>query len=236
MTERFSGRNRSTNNQSGVVSWKNTSGEIIPAFGVFRLSTYDATDNFYNAIKPDGEEGLYFVNGPIPVAVNAFGESTHWGPSSQIGKVGTSVFGDTVGPEADSWEMTTSGAGWRVFSDPAGGICALIRASDPSPGGAQIISFAIVSSDPTTRSALVEVRQRTGAGLAYGEDPDTNTLTVYDTDGCWLNEPNVDLTGRLGKAVLQYVDAEAEAAHFDYDVPEKYFNVLNICCANLDCS
>lgn len=100
----------------------------------------------------------------------------------------------------------------------------------------QIISFAIVSSDPTLRSALVEVRQKTFTGLAYGEDPDTNTLTVYDTDGCWLNEPNVDLTGRLGKAVLQFVDAEAEAAHFEYDVPEKYFNVLTLCCANLDCS
>lgn len=102
--------------------------------------------------------------------------------------------------------------------------------------GTQIISFSIVSSDPTIRSALVEIRQRSFTGTVYGSTLDDTVVTVYDTDGCFLNEPNVDLTGRNGKAVLMYVDAEAEAVHFpDYTVPTKYWNVISLCCPNTVC-
>jgi len=102
--------------------------------------------------------------------------------------------------------------------------------------GSKIISFAIISSDPTLRSAQVEIRQRSFTGTVFGSTLDDTVVTVYDTDGCYLNEPNVDLTGRNGKAVLMYVDAEAEAAHFpDYDVPTQYWNVLSLCCPNVVC-
>lgn len=102
--------------------------------------------------------------------------------------------------------------------------------------GTKIISFSITSSDPTIRSALVEIRQRSFTGTVYGSILDDSVVTVYDTDGCFLNEPNVDLTGRNGKAVLMYVDAEAEAVHFtDYTVPTKYWNVISLCCPNTVC-
>ena len=118
-------------------------------------------------------------------------------------------------------------------------------------GGAKIIAFAIVSSDPTNRSAVVEIRQRTFTGKVYGSILDDSVVTVYDTDGCYLNEPNVDLTGRLGKATLMYVDDEAAAAHFegyttgsDCDnyltssqgcLPLKYWNVISLCCPSTVC-
>lgn len=105
-----------------------------------------------------------------------------------------------------------------------------------SAGGSKIISFSIISSDPTLRSAEVEIRQRSFTGTVYGSTLGDTVVTVYDTDGCFLNEPNVDLTGRNGKAVLMYTDAEAEAIHFpDYDVPAQYWNVLNLCCPNVVC-
>lgn len=106
-----------------------------------------------------------------------------------------------------------------------------------SGGGMEIISFSINSSDPLTRSADVEIRQRSFAGTVYGSTLDDTNVIVYDTDGCYLNEPNVDLTGRLGKAVLMLVDDEAAATHFadSYEVPEKYWNVLTLCCPHFTC-
>jgi len=105
-------------------------------------------------------------------------------------------------------------------------------------GGAKAISFAIVSTDYSNRSALVEIRQRTFSGQVFGSILDDTVVTVYDTDGCFLNEPSVDLTGRLGKAMLFIVDGEAIDAHFkddgDYS-PKKYWNVFNLCCPHNEC-
>lgn len=155
--------------------------------------------------------------------------------------------GDGVG-----WALDDEGAQWCldggsiIENDPKVGDefiayydpqrAAFLPIATKSASGAQIISFAIVSSDPTNRSALVEIRQRTFSGTVYGSTLEDSVVTVYDTDGCYLNEPNVDLTGRLGKAVLMFVDAEAEALHFPgYFVPEKYWNVLSLCCPSMVC-
>ena len=122
--------------------------------------------------------------------------------------------------------MMRNPAGHRARWTPRGG----------EDTGAKIISFAIVSSDPTLRSAQVEIRQRTFPGTVYGSTLDDSVVVVYDTDGCYLNEPNVDLTGRLGKAVLMFVDAEAQAAHFPTGtVPQKYWNVISLCCPSIVC-
>ena len=108
-------------------------------------------------------------------------------------------------------------------------------------GGAKIISFAIVSSDPTIRTAQVEIRQRSFSGKVLGSILEDSVVQVYDTDGCYLNEPNVDLTGRLGKAILMLVDTEAQQAHFPANpvpvdpVPTKYWNVISLCCPSIVC-
>jgi hypothetical protein len=103
--------------------------------------------------------------------------------------------------------------------------------------GAQILNFQVISSSPTTRSALVQIEQRTFTGAAYGSTLDDTVVTVYDTDGCYLNEPNVDLTGRRGKAVLMITDDAAAELHFfdDYDPPPKYWCVMSICCPTIVC-
>ena len=104
-------------------------------------------------------------------------------------------------------------------------------------GGSQIISFSIVSSVAGSREANVEILQRSFTGTVYGSDLGDTVVVVYDTDGCHLNEPNVDLTGRRGKAVLMLTDAQAAAAHFpgDYNPPTWYWNVLTLCCPTIIC-
>ncbi len=104
-------------------------------------------------------------------------------------------------------------------------------------GETQIINFQIVSNNPTTRTALVQIEQRAFTGAVYGSDLEDTVVYVYDTDGCYLNEPSVDLTARRGKAVLMYTDDSAAELHFpdDYDPPAKYWCVLSICCPNVAC-
>jgi hypothetical protein len=106
------------------------------------------------------------------------------------------------------------------------------------PGGqTQIINFQIISSDPTNRSALVQIEQRAFRGTVYGSILEDSVVSVYDTLGCNLNEPNVDLTGRFGQAVLMYTDDAAAALHFsdEYEPPERYWCVTNICCPQVVC-
>jgi hypothetical protein len=132
--------------------------------------------------------------------------------------------------------MSAGGTGWRVLHQPVDGVAVVVK--DGGGGsGTKIISFAIVSSDPTTRSAQVEIRQRSFDGTVYGSTLNDEVVEVFDTDGCYLNEPNVELTGRLGKAVLMKVDDEAAETHFAdaYDPPVWYWNVLSVCCPSTIC-
>lgn len=112
----------------------------------------------------------------------------------------------------------------------------------------QLITFSIVSSDPSIRRALVSIRQRSFQGPTYGSFLDDSTVYVYDTNGCSLNKPNVELTGRVGWAALQYVNAEALAIHFpEYGTgtgtgtgthapPVMYWNVITVCCLESICT
>ncbi len=108
----------------------------------------------------------------------------------------------------------------------------------PSGGGeTQIINFQITSSDPNTRRALVQVEQRAFRGQVYGSILNDEVVYVYDTRGCYLNKKNEDLTGRFGSAVLMYTDDAAAELHFSeqYEPPEKYWCVLDVCCPNIVC-
>ena len=83
----------------------------------------------------------------------------------------------------------------------------------------------------------MQIEQRAFTGPAYGSTLGDTVVTVHDTDGCYLNEPNIDPTGRRGKAVLMYVDDAAEVLHFSdgYDVPARYWCVMSICCPTIVC-
>ena len=101
----------------------------------------------------------------------------------------------------------------------------------------QIINFQIVSSTPGERKALVQIEQRSFTGPAYGSFLIDTVVDVFDTHGCHLNEPNVDLTARRGMASLMRTDVAAAALHFPdhYNPPPWYWCVQFICCPNTDC-
>lgn len=125
----------------------------------------------------------------------------------------------------------------RQFNFPRRQQRLVVAGGGRGAGETQIINFQIASSDPTLRSAIVQIEQRSFKGRAYGSFLEGEVVYVYDTDGCWLNEPDVDLTARRGKAVLMYTDEASIALHFpdDYSPPEKYWCVLTVCCRNVAC-
>lgn len=105
-------------------------------------------------------------------------------------------------------------------------------------GETQILSFDIISSDFSDRSGLANIVTRSFSGAAYGSILSDSVVAIYDIEGCHLNEPNVDLTGRQGSAVLTYTTQTAADLWFGGSLayaPEKYWRVFELCCADPVC-
>ncbi len=225
-------------------SVKNQTGETWPAYGIARLGNvlrYDGPNAdvaLYDLKKPDGVDGIYVVNGAANLTTGNEGTAIHYSIAEYVYvKDEDVVVGDKVGAKDDKWNVSKTGiAQFRCVNEKntTTNVTPVIAIAD-SDTGTKIISFAIVSSD--VRSAIVEIRQRSFTGTVYDSILEDSVVTVYDTDGCYLNEPNAELTGRLGKAVLMRVDDEAAGLHFadQYDPPEWYWNVLSICCPSTIC-
>ena len=114
-----------------------------------------------------------------------------------------------------------------------------IRPRGGRGGGGRITSvrFKIVSSDPTTLSGLAQIIAW-DYGFAKTQIPATiagNTvIEICDPMGCFLNEPNVDLTDRAGVAV--YRDADAiDNCRTGYAPFDGVWEVTSLCCKLLSC-
>ena len=182
--DRFTGPLDAPRSIPDAMKWKNTSGESIPAYGVVKLDSYDDAGDFFNAVKPDGEGDLHFVNGPVAVAVNAYGGSQLWN-HSRIGKTSSTTFGEVVGPVDSSWEMQPTGIGWNVFSNPAGGVAALVKAG----GGTVNFIHGIVNADLTRGYYTIEIADWSGSTPVTDEVPDiclqaTGSLSTSGDDNC----------------------------------------------------
>lgn len=172
MTDRLSNdTNRDKINQTGLLRWKNMSGETIPAYACVKLSSFDNTGRYYNAVKPDGEGSLHFFNGGIAIANNKYGESFIWGQSSVFGKT-SGTFGQTVGPVSGSWEMTTAGTGYTVFSNVSSGAAAILR--DGSGSGQ--FAFGVLSQDSGQDDCLLPVTIYKTADLSEFTSAQCGTL------------------------------------------------------------
>ncbi len=104
-------------------------------------------------------------------------------------------------------------------------------------GGSNAFLFQVVSSDPSIRRALVQIETRTFTGPAYGSTLDDTVVYIYDRMGCLLNEPNVNLTGRWGRAELYIWGNAAFPTWFAAgDEPSKIWLITNLCCPQTSCS
>lgn len=103
-------------------------------------------------------------------------------------------------------------------------------------GGAKTIRFQIVSSDPTCLTALCQIKAQTFSGIADGSTG--GIVTVYDIAGCFFNEPNVELTGRMGFAT--YFSYGTDGGTIDSPICDAYlgarWEVHALCCNTVECN
>lgn len=99
------------------------------------------------------------------------------------------------------------------------------------------VRFKIVSSDPTTLSGLANIIAW-DYGFAKTQIPATiagNTIIeICDPMGCFLNEPNVDLTDRAGVAVYRDSDV-IDNCRTGYAPFDGVWEVTSLCCKLLSC-
>lgn len=234
MTERVTGEHRTTTKLGDTVKWVNVAGMSIPAYGVVQLSTNYAGGRS-QATRPTSGTGLFFVNGPVVVASAKSGESLLWNRARLVLVSGDPAVGDEVGPVAGSFSMSSSGAGYRVFHQAVGGVAAVLQIGS---GGGVItnVRFQIVSSDPTTFTGLAEVLAW-DYGFTLEQVPDLilgSVIEICDPRACFLNEPNVDLTGRQGTAVYRQGVAD-DICRTGYEPFPGVWEVDGLCCRLLSC-
>lgn len=223
----------------------NTEAEVIPPYACMRVTGVDVVggQTVVKVEKPTDTDGEFLFNCQfeIPVAGESsagVGWAYRYGVVIMQGN-GTPPTAENVQyvPVVGSWEIEEGSGPFIVFGEHNVGTDTLIGRFTGSGGETQIINFQFVSYNAAPRSAIVQIEQRAFTGPVYDSYLEDSVVDVYDTDGCYLNEPSVDLTARRGKAVLVYTDDAAAALHFpdDYNPPEKYWCVISICCPNVAC-
>jgi len=225
------------------LRWRNLSGESVPAYGVVRLTDYDTGNAEHQIAKPDGSEGLYYVNGPSAVANNARGASQTWDlPRLVLTDSGdTLAVGDQIGPVDGQWYMSSAGTGFRVFAAPNVNYIAAVERIGGGAGNNNTIRFQIHEADCEGRSIVARVMSYRGSvPEAYTIDGETELdelgatiasrfVPAYDKVGCYLNESNVNLVGRYGYATYLY-----GAPKYNYQ-PWLGWEVIALCEQQTEC-
>lgn len=213
MKPRLIGNDRTARNIGDSVPWKNVSGSTIPAYGVVQFRT-NVADGLSQADKPNGSTGLFFSNGPVDVAANKAGESLLWNRPRLVLLDSAAEVGDVVGPVASSWEMSASGSGFVVIHQAVYGVGTVCQVGGGS--STSIIRFQIREADCDNRFAVAHVLSYVGtifeSFTIYGETElneagetvDSLFVYAYDKVGCYLNESNANLFGRIGYATYMY--------------------------------
>lgn len=183
MTNRDQTQNRSAVDLSAVVPWVNDSGEEIPAYGVIQLRTdYDTTSH---ATKPNGTDGLFLVNGPVPVASTKDGESLVWNRPRVVLLDASASVGDEVGPVDGSWSMTPDGTGFRVLKQAESGKGVVVQVG--GGGGASL--WGIVTERIGCGVYTIELgtlgEEPSGSGSGTSCDPCVG-VTGAGTSACEL--------------------------------------------------
>lgn len=195
-------------------SFQNKSGATYPAFACGRLNAILSTSPgssqpIYELVKPDGEEGVYVVNGPNAVAADAYGVATSITDATLVllddgSTTDAPTFGQTCGPTNARWAATVTGTGltacgaltnkiMQVTPIPSSGAagsagscpCACIEDGDIVVGGI-ITSSVWTVPMPATRFVQTNGTITFPAG--------TYTLTYDSGTGTWTLDIGAFLT------------------------------------------
>lgn len=199
----------SRENFRDMIRWKNTSGEVIPAFGVVQIGQWNDTNQAYDGTKPDDTGTFWVANGPVDIPVDAYGTSEPW-IRKQIAitnGISSSPVGKRVGPVDGQWYMSQDGMNqeFLVMSPIEETRASVIWKGGGGGGGGEIIFFTIdtVDCDGNGNWLVTVTHYSGGCADPPGADPYTGQVTVVPS-GCGSMYTTEELEAS-GKGAAAYV-------------------------------
>lgn len=191
---------------------KNTESETIPAYGCLRITGTVASGGrtALTVEKPSSTEGEFVFNGPYSIAASGVGWAYRFGVVNMLGAAPSSA-NTTYLPIVNSWQIEEGAGPFVVFGEDTAITDGLVGRFS-STASSSTIRFEIYEADCEARSAIVRVLSRKGSvpgeyeiiGEAElnetGDSVPSKFVEVYDKVGCYLNESNRNLAGRIGYA------------------------------------
>lgn len=176
------------------VAFKNGSSETAPAYAIMQVDTVEGVPidqaQLVTIKKPDSTDGQYLVNGPLAVRAGKQGRCRLNGPMTMAFTGSAPALGDTVGPSAGSWQVSTAGSGYDVLGGAEGGVVLCSRAG--GSGNISATMMVLTENIAAATGDTASITPTSGEAQIYTTDPTTKvrtptpatTTTVYNYDVC----------------------------------------------------
>ena len=187
---------------------RNDSDEECPGYGCLQITGVDVVGGItvVTCDKPTSTEGEFLFNSPYPIAASGNGWAYRFGIVIALSS-GTPPTAANVSyqPVIDSWTIEEGGSLFTVFGGHNVIDDAVIGRFAAGGGGQSCgdVRFQILVADTLTRTALCVITARPyGCGISDipGTIMEGQAIEVCDPGGCFFNEPNPPLVGRVGWA------------------------------------
>lgn len=178
-----------------LFSVRNSTGEAWPAFAMARLGALVMRDGvnsdlpLYTLLKPDGQAGVYIVNGASPLASGNEGAGIHYIDAQRVSVKESLVVAldDVIGAVADQWEAGNGGAANFLVLDEKNehGVATVV--SIGSSGGSHEVWAVIVDVQCNYDSQKVEfvlatpIRYTNGCSLSQIPDIDPYGMILVES-------------------------------------------------------
>lgn len=175
MSQRTGGiQTRERNRDKFPIVFINDSGETVPAFAIMQINSTEGVPlnqaQLVHVVKPTTDGKMYMFNGPLDVRDGKKGRGRLTSPA--VSKCsGTLAVGDSVGPSDGSWEVSSSGSGYKCVGADDDGVVlvAIVGGSGSSKRTAVLkatdaIAGATGDRTPATSGDYTVVKGDTPAG------------------------------------------------------------------------
>lgn len=107
-------------NQQDYQRWllvRNESGTAAPAYAALLVIGYESGTGAVRTVRPtanDIDPGMVLINGPLPIAADAYGQATIADPALALVS-GAPAIGAQVGTQTDAWDLAVGRYGFRSW-------------------------------------------------------------------------------------------------------------------------
>jgi hypothetical protein len=171
-------RPRITSNQSAfdTISFRNDSGEEIPAFAAMRVTGVAMLDDqiVVTVNKPNSSTFETLINGPQAVATTEIGSGYKYGILQAKVEAGRTL-GETLKAKASSWELEDGTGPFIFLGYDTEYDCGLVRYAASAGGGSTLYRFETTAAYTTGTSVAATIKTMAGTTFASGatlKDPE----------------------------------------------------------------